>query len=39
MDFTPLKECMNHLSVWRIPGNSIRVSIGGKEEVSYSCIK
>ena len=36
MDFTPLKEFMDHLTAWRIPGNSIRVSIEGKEVFTYA---
>lgn len=35
MDFTPLKEFMDHLTAWRIPGNSIRVSIDDKEVFTY----
>ncbi len=35
MDFTPLKEFMDHLTAWRIPGNSIRVSIEDKEVFTY----
>ena len=35
MDFTPLKEFMDHLTAWRIPGNSIRVSIDNKEVFTY----
>ena len=35
MDFTPLKEFMDHLTAWRIPGNSIRVCLGGKEVFTY----
>ena len=35
MDFTPLKEFMDYLTAWRIPGNSIRVSIEGKEVFTY----
>lgn len=36
MDFTPLKEFMDHLTGWRIPGNSIRVSIEDKEVFTYA---
>ena len=36
MDFTPVKEFMDHLTAWRIPGNSIRVSIGDKEVFTYA---
>ena len=35
MDFTPLKEFMDHLTAWRIPGNSIRVCLEGKEVFTY----
>ncbi len=35
MDFTPMKEFMDHLTSWRIPGNSIRVCLGGKEVFRY----
>ena len=36
MDFTPVKEFMDYLTDWRIPGNSIRVSIDGKEVFTYA---
>ena len=36
MDFTPLKEFMDQLTAWRIPGNSIRVSIDDKEVFTYA---
>ena len=36
MDFTPVKEFMDHLTAWRIPGNSIRVSMDGKEVFTYA---
>ena len=36
MDFTPLKEFMDYLTAWRIPGNSIRISIEGKEVFTYA---
>ena len=35
MNFEPLKEFMDHLTSWRIPGNCIRVSMGGKEVFRY----
>ena len=36
MDFTPVKEFMDYLTGWRIPGNSIRISIEGKEVFTYA---
>jgi len=36
MDFTPLKAFMDRLTSWRMPGNSISVSYGGKEVFRYS---
>lgn len=36
MDFTAMKEFMERLTAWRIPGNSISVCINGKEVFSYS---
>lgn len=35
MDFTALKNFMDHLTAWRIPGNSISVRIKGKEVFRY----
>lgn len=35
MNFEPLKEFMDHLTSWRIPGNCIRVAMGGKEVFRY----
>ncbi len=35
MDFTNLRNFMDHLTSWRIPGNDIRVCIGGKEVFRY----
>ena len=35
MDFGPLKDFMNHLTSWRIPGNSISVCFDGKEVFAY----
>ena len=35
MDFTALKDFMDRLTAWRIPGNSIRVCLDGEEVFSY----
>ena len=35
MNFDILKDFMNHLTSWRIPGNSVSVCLGGKEIFSY----
>ena len=35
MDFTPMREFMDRLTAWRIPGNSIRVCHLGKEVFRY----
>lgn len=35
MDFTPMKEFMDRLTAWRIPGNSISVCHRGKEVFRY----
>lgn len=35
MDFTYLKQFMDHLTSWRIPGNDIKVCVGGKEVFRY----
>lgn len=35
MDFTLMKEFMDRLTAWRIPGNSIRVCVENKEVFSY----
>ena len=35
MDFTPLKNFMDHLTAWRIPGNSVSVCIDNEEVFSY----
>lgn len=35
MDFKPMKEFMDRLTSWRIPGNCIKVCIDGKEVFSY----
>ena len=35
MNFEALKNFMDRLSSWRIPGNSISVCVGGKEVFSY----
>ena len=36
MDFTNLKNFLDHLTSWRIPGNGVRVCIEGKEVFSYT---
>ena len=36
MDFTDLKDFMDRLTAWRIPGNSISLCMDGKEIFSYS---
>lgn len=35
MDFGKLQKFMDHLTAWRIPGNSISVCLEGKEVFSY----
>ena len=35
MDFTKLKNFMDHLTSWRIPGNDIRVFVAGNEVFRY----
>lgn len=35
MDFQPMKDFMDRLTAWRIPGNSISVCLGGKEVFTY----
>lgn len=35
MDFTPMKEFMDRLTSWRIPGNSISVCVNNEEVFSY----
>ena len=35
MDFTPVKEFMDHLTAWRIPGNAAIVYQDGKKVFSY----
>ena len=35
MDFSMLKDFMNKLTSWRIPGNSVSVCLNGKEVFSY----
>ena len=35
MDFTLLKDFMDRLCGWRIPGNTVSVRIGGKEVFNY----
>lgn len=36
MDFTPLREFMEHLTAWRIPGNAISVYRGGQCVFQYA---
>ncbi len=36
MDFTPMKEYMDRLTSWIIPGNSISVCLNGKEVFNYN---
>ena len=36
MDFQPMRDLMDHLTGWRIPGNTVKVYLGGKEVFSYS---
>lgn len=36
MNFNALQEFMDHLTQWRIPGNSVSVAIEGKEVFTYS---
>lgn len=36
MNFTLMKDYMDHLTSWRIPGNMISVCVGGKEVFSYA---
>lgn len=36
MDFTALKDFMDHLTSWRIPGNGVIVCLEGKEVFSYT---
>ncbi len=36
MDFTALKDFMNRLTAWRMPGNSVSVYLKGKEVFRYS---
>ncbi len=36
MNFQPMKDFMNKLTSWRIPGNSISVYLDGKEVFNYS---
>ncbi len=35
MDFTLMKDFMDRLTAWRIPGNSISIQIGNREVFSY----
>ncbi len=35
MDFSNLKQFMDRLTEWRIPGNSIRITVDNKEVFSY----
>lgn len=36
MDFTALKDFMNRLTAWRMPGNTVSVYLKGKEVFRYS---
>lgn len=36
MDFTKLKDFMDHLTSWRIPGNGVKVCLEGREVFSYT---
>lgn len=36
MDFSIIKDFMNHLTSWRIPGNSIEICLRGEKVFSYS---
>ena len=36
MDFTNLKNFLDHLTSWRIPGNGVKVCLEGKEVFSYT---
>lgn len=36
MNFEYMKNYMDRLTLWRIPGNSIRVCLGGKEVFTYN---
>ena len=36
MDFTNLKDFLDHLTSWRIPGNGVKVCLEGKEVFSYT---
>ena len=36
MDFTALKNFLDHLTSWRIPGNGVKVCLEGKEVFSYT---
>ena len=35
MDFTNLKQFMDHLTGWRVPGNDVRVFVAGEEVFRY----
>ena len=35
MDFAPLKDFMDRLTSWRIPGNGIKVCLDGKEVFTF----
>ena len=35
MNFQPMKDLLDRLTAWRIPGNSIRVTVEGREVFSY----
>ena len=36
MEFGALKDFMDHLTAWRIPGNGVRVCLEGREVFSYT---
>lgn len=36
MNFQPMRELMDRLTAWRIPGNAAKIYLGGKEVFSYA---
>lgn len=36
MDFQPMRDLMDRLTAWRIPGNAAKVYLGGEEVFSYA---
>ena len=36
MDFVALKDFLDQLTAWRIPGNGVKVCLEGKEVFSYT---